>query len=338
MIFIDKLEETIADFPNFRKQQIYRAIFKSAYGAWENATDLPLDLRAELTSKLPLDIDSKMIYSGDERTVKALIRLGDDESIETVLMKSRGRNTVCVSTQVGCALGCGYCASGKLGRARNLSIGEIVGQVLLFSRFLKKDDEKVTNIVFMGMGEPFLNYDNVISSIRLLNQENTSALGARRFSISTAGILPGIKKLAAERSLEVNLAVSLNSAISEKRDSLMPISKKYPLGRLAVVLRSYFQRTGRKIMIEYVLLKEINMFEEDALALRRFLDSVQAAYVVNLIPLNDTKCGYQVPTNTDVHVFRTYLEKYKVSYIQRASFGKDIDAACGQLARRPGTT
>lgn len=335
MIFLDKLDSTIADLPNFRKQQIYRAIFKSAYGSWDEVTSLPLGLRAQLSDTIPLAIDSKLIFSGDEKTVKALIRLDDSQYIETVLMKSNNkRNTICVSTQVGCPMKCAFCASAKSGFTRNLSMGEIVAQILLFSRFLKSDDAKVTNIVFMGIGEPLLNYENVIGAVRLLNQESTLNLSPRRFSISTSGILPGIERLAKEPGLEVNLAISLNAAIDKKRDSLMPVNKRYPLKRLSKALKKYFESTKRKIMIEYMLVKDTNTFKEDAVALRHFINDTEAAYVVNLIPMNDADCGFEALSKDEIFVFRDYLKRCKISFFQRAPFGEDIGAACGQLATK----
>ncbi len=335
MIFLDKLDSTITDLPNFRKQQIYRAIFKSAYESWDEATSLPLDLRSQLSVSIPLKIDSRLIFSSDEKTVKALIKLDDGKHIETVLMKSNNkRNTVCVSTQVGCPMGCSFCASGKSGFTRNLSMGEIVAQILLFTRFLKSDDGKVTNIVFMGIGEPLLNYDNVIGAIRFLNLESTLNLSPRRFSISTSGILPGIERLAKEPGLEVNLAISLNSAMNKKRDLLMPVNKRYPLKRLSKALKEYFESTKRKIMIEYMLVKDTNTFKEDAVALRHFINDTEAAYVVNLIPMNDADCGFEALPKDEIYVFRDYLKRCKISFFQRVAFGEDIGAACGQLAMR----
>lgn len=332
MNFIDKLDSTIADLPNYRKRQIYRAIFKNAYDAWEKATDLSLDMRALLNKQLPLSISSKLFLSRDERTAKALILLQEGRYTETVLMKSKDRNSICVSTQVGCPIGCPFCASGKHGFVRNLTQGEIVAQILLFSRLLKKSDQKVTNIVFMGIGEPFFNYDNVIGAIRFLNRPNTLNLAARRFSISTAGYLPGIDRLSKEDSLNVNLAVSLHSALKKKRDMLVPINQKYPLEDLSRSLRTYFQRTGRKIMFEYALVQNVNMAAEDAFALRNYINTIDAAYVVNLVPINQTGSDFQAPTAPDIKRFKEHLEENKLNFIQRFTFGRDIQAACGQLA------
>lgn len=332
MRFVDNLDNATRDLPNYRKKQIYKAIFNHAYDSWDQATDLPLDLRARLTETLPLAIDSKLLVSGDRRAAKILTPLKDTRYTETVLIKSAERNSVCVSTQVGCPIGCPFCASGKDGLTRNLTKGEIVGQIVLASRLLKPDNEKITNIIFMGIGEPLLNYDNVIGAIKFLNQPDTLNLGARRFSISTAGYLPAIDRLAKERSLEVNLAVSLHSAIKKKRDLLVPLNKRHPLEDLATALKAYFESTKRKIMLEYVLIKDVNMGEEDAIALRKYINTINAAYVVNLVPLNQTSADFQAPDGREIADFKKHLLKQNVKFVQRFSFGKDINAACGQLA------
>lgn len=324
----------MADLPNFRKTQAYDAIFKSVYDSWEKATNFSLELRKTFEEKMPLTIDHELFHSKDGKTVRALVKLSDGKHIETVLIRSGKRNSVCVSTQLGCPMGCAFCASGKDGFSRNLTVGEMVEQILLFSRILKKEDEKVTNIVFMGMGEPFLNYKNVLETIRFLNNKITLGLATRRFSISTSGVLSGIKKLASEPSMEANLAISLHTAIDKKRSIIMPVNKKYPLADLVKELKQYFKKTGRKIMIEYALIKDFNISEEDALALRDFINATEASYIVNLIPLNETSCGYEAPTSYEVGKFKSYLEKYKINFVQRFSSGGDINAACGQLVRK----
>ena len=334
MSFMDQIETVTEELPNYRKEQLYRAIYKSAYDSWQKETALPLTLRDQLSRTLPLEIDSKLFYSKDERTIKALIRLSDDSHIETVLIRSKTRNTVCVSSQVGCPLKCTFCASGQAGLKRNLTIGEIVDQIILFTRLLKTSDDKVTNIVFMGMGEPFLNYQNVIDAIRLLNQKNTLHLSTRRFSISTCGIIPGIKKLANEDGLAVNLAVSIHSADNKKRAKLMPINKKYGLGPLARELNAYFKKTKRKILFEYILLKDINTFREDAQALRTFINAIEAAYTVNLNTFNEASCDFEPPTYFEIQNFKEYLTNLGINFTQRSPFGKDISAACGQLVSK----
>ena len=333
MIPLDQINLAIQDLPPYRRAQIYRAVFANAYDSWEKATDLPTDLRARLTETAPLAIDSKYLESADGRTIKALTRLGDGNHTETVLMQKSDRNTVCVSTQVGCPMGCIFCASGKDGLTRNLSFEEIVGQVLLFSRKLRAEDRAVTNVVFMGIGEPLLNYDNLIAAIRFMNLKDTLNFGARRFSISTCGIAPGIKRLADESTLAVNLAVSLHSTINEKRARLMPAGRNCRTGLLTATLKEYFTKTKRKIMFEYVLL-ETNTLREDALALRDFLNAVNAAYVVNLIPLTKSASGCRAPERRALYDFKELLTDLGVNHVQRHSFGSDIEAACGQLAGR----
>lgn len=333
MIPLDQINVAIQDLPPYRRAQIYRSIFTNAYDSWEKATDLPADLRAKLTKTAPLKIKAKFFESADGRTVKALTRLDDGNQTETVLMRKGDRNTVCVSTQVGCPMGCIFCASGKNGLTRNLSFEEIVGQILLFSRRLKAEDREVTNIVFMGIGEPLLNYDNLIAAIRFMNLKDTLNIGARRFSISTCGIAPGIRRLAEESGLAVNLAVSLHSAINEKRTNLMPAGRNCRTGLLAATLKDYFIKTKRKIMFEYILL-ETNTSPKDALALRDFLNTVKAAYVVNLIPLNKSVTHCEAPERRALFDFKELLTDLEVNHVQRHSFGSDIGAACGQLAGR----
>ncbi len=334
MIPLEQIDAAIKGQPSYRKAQIYRALFTNTCSSWREATDLPADLRAQLTQSAPLAIDSRFFESEDERSIKALTRLADGNYTETVLMRAGSRNTVCVSTQVGCAMGCVFCASGQNGFTRNLTFEEIVGQVLLFARKLKAEDRVVTNVVFMGIGEPLLNYDNLIAAIRFMNRKDTLDLGVRRFSISTSGISRGIKKLAVEDSLAVNLAISLHSAINEKRAKLMPVDQRTRTGLLAANLKEYFAKTKRKIMIEYVLL-EMNTGREDALALRDFINEMGAAYVVNLIPLNENDgSNHKSPDRRDLYDFKELLTELKINHVQRHSFGTDIAAACGQLAGR----
>jgi 23S rRNA (adenine2503-C2)-methyltransferase len=256
----------------------------------------------------------------------------DDENIETVLMKHKERNTICVSTQVGCPLNCSFCATGKMGFKRNLEIGEIVEQVLFFGRYLKAKKEKVTNIVFMGMGEPFLNYDNVLGAIRYLNQKDGFNLGARHISISTSGIPDKIRKFAKE-DIEVNLALSLHSADDSTRTKLMPVNKAYPLQRVLDALTYYQDKTHRKIMFEYIMIAGINDSEADA---RKLIELTKKyTCLINLIPYNSSQNSiYKVSTTERIAKFKKILESARVNVLQRFSYGRDIDAACGQLANK----
>jgi 23S rRNA (adenine2503-C2)-methyltransferase len=332
MISFEQIRTATKDAPAYRAKQIHQAIFVNAYESWEKATNLPAAVRGELARDVPLGIDSDMLTSADGRTSKALIRLDDGCATETVLMRHKERNTVCVSTQVGCAMGCVFCASGKDGLARNLSVDEIIGQVLLFVRILKTQGAKITNIVFMGIGEPLHNYNNVVAAIRFLNRADTLNLGIRKFSISTCGGRSGIGRLAKETAFDVNLAVSLHSAIDETRLTLMPKVGRGSTQALVGDLRDYFARTKRKIMIEYVLIKGVNTSRQDADALRAFIDATKAAYVVNLIPLNGRLGGFEAPPHAEAAEFKAYLDERGIGYIQRFAFGRDIKGTCGSLA------
>jgi 23S rRNA (adenine2503-C2)-methyltransferase len=334
MISLDKVNKILESYPPFRSVQVYEAMFGKLYDNWSKASNLPAQLMLALEANASLAIKSEVFESKDGKTVKALIYLEDGKCIETVLMSLNVRNSVCVSTQVGCPMGCTFCDSGRAGFVRNLTVDEIVTQIIFFARYLKNKGEAVTNIIYMGMGEPFLNYDNVINSIKTISDKKVLGLSLRRFSISTSGILPGIKKLSEEESFPVNLAISLHSAINQNRTKLMPVNIKYPLDLLSKSIKGYFDKTKRKVMYEYILLGGINTSDGDALALRDFISKTEAAYCVNLIPINMTDCGYKAPSEAEVYLFKKHLGAYKINYVQRYSFGQDIKAACGQLARR----
>ena len=232
MISLENINKLLEHYPSYRREQVYDAMFKKLCDNWDQATNLPAELKLKLNLEAPLEIKNKIYLSDSDNSVKALIYLDNGKCIETVLLSLNGRHSVCVSTQVGCPLGCTFCDSGRSGFIRNLDISEIIAQVLFFSRYLKQHNKIVTNIIYMGMGEPLLNYDNVIDSIKLLSSKKTLGLSLRRFSISSSGILPGIKRLS-EEGLPINLAISLHSAIDRKRSSLMPINIQYPLMQLS---------------------------------------------------------------------------------------------------------
>jgi 23S rRNA (adenine2503-C2)-methyltransferase len=239
-----------------------------------------------------------------------------------------GRNTVCVSSQVGCPLGCLFCATGKMGFKRNLTSDEIIEQVIFFDRYLKPEGQKVTNITYMGMGEPFLNYDNVLQSIRILNDKEYFNIGARSISVSTAGIIEGIKKFS-EEGLQVNLAISLHAPNDKLRKYLMPIDKKYPLEVVLKAVDDYIKKTNRQVMFEYVLIKGVNDSREQAEELSKLMN--KKLYYLNLILYNAT--GVFKPSTTQrVEKFKEILKKNKIIFSQRYRFGDDIQAACGQFA------
>jgi len=304
----------------YRLKQVQRLLYKDLIDDWDKATVLPLEMRRELKENIPLKIDYKIFEDGN--TKKAVINLKDNSKIETVLMEHNSkRATVCVSCQVGCPLGCVFCATGTSFK-RNLEVDEILQQVLLFSRYYRKP----TNIVFMGMGEPFLNYDNVIQSIKILNDPNCFNIGARKISISTAGVIEGIKKFTNEDS-QVNLSISLHAPNDELRRKLMPVSKGYTIKELLEVVDDYILKTKRKVMFEYLLIKDVNDSIDYAKQLSQLMK--KPLYMVNLISYNSTgKFKRSLNTNK----FKEYLEKQGIFTTQRYEFGHKINAACGQLA------
>lgn len=335
-IFMDLtyLDKILADEPKYRAKQSKEAIFKSLVENWQEAGNLPFQLKEKLKEKCPLEIKGEIVRSENgQGALKAIIILDDGLKIESVLMRhAGGRNTVCVSSQVGCPLGCEFCATGEMGFKRNLNIWEIVEQVLFFARMLKKENERVSNIVFMGMGEPFLNYDNVLSAIRILNDKDGLNIGARKISISTSGITGGIEKLAKE-NIRVNLAISLHAPDDELRSNLMPVNKKYPLAKILRAVDNYIKKTSRQVMFEYLLLKGINDSKKQAEKLAKIMR--KPLYFVNLIVYNSTgKKGMEPSLPGDVKKFKEVLEKAGVPVSQRYRFGRDIKAGCGQLAAR----
>lgn len=318
------------DYPRFRFKQVKQDLYRGLINDWKESTVLPKDLKERLSEELPLAIPAEIVTSEKGDTVKAALSLADDLVVEAVLMKHKdNRNTVCVSSQVGCAMNCSFCATGKMGFKRNLTAGEVVSQVLLFARLLKESEESVNNIVFMGMGEPFLNYDAVMDAIRVLNDSDGFNLGARNFSISTAGIVEGIQKLSNEE-LQINLAISLHAPENELRSELMPVNRKYPLEDLLRSVSEYTEKTGRQVMFEYLLIKDINDNEDHARKLAEIMQD--RLYMVNLISYNPV--GDFLPSPSDrIERFKEILEEEGVKVTRRFSFGTDIKGACGQLAR-----
>ena len=315
--------------PAYRLKQAKSALFRTLIESWKEADNLPLALRQRLENEFPMGIKAKTFISKDREAVRALLDLSDGLKVETVLMLHKDRrNTVCVSSQVGCPLGCLFCATGKLGFKRNLSAWEIVSQVLFFSRYLKKLRQKITNIVFMGMGEPFLNYDNVISAIKILNDKDGFNLGSRRFSISTSGITDGIEKLAEEK-LQINLAISLHAPNDELRSKIIPVNKKYPIRKILGAVDDYIDKTKRRVMFEYIMIKDFN--DSDAMALELAKLMKKPLYLVNLISYNPT--GTFKPSSPQrTKKFMEILERKGVAVTKRHAFGQDIRAACGQLS------
>lgn len=328
---LDNLEKILADEPAFRLKQAKEAVFLKLAEDWNEATNLPAALREKLNKECPLQIDFKKFVSDDGATIKFLITLYDGYKIESVLMRHEDRNTVCVSSEVGCPLGCAFCATGQMGFKRNLKATEIVEQVLRSARLLKKENQRVDSVVFMGMGEPFLNYENVIAAVKILNDENGLNIGARHISISTAGVTEGIRKLAKE-SMQVNLAISLHAPNDKLRNEIMPAGKKYNIKKIMAAVGEYLEATGRKVMFEYLMIKNFNDKPEHAKELAALLGELpRNLYFVNLILYNPT--GVFKPSKKEaVLKFKEILKRAHVSVTERYRFGRGVKGACGQLA------
>lgn len=320
------------DEPNYRSAQIWNGLYRSLWSQWEDFTTLSSALRdslAELYTFTHLEPSARQ-QSQDGETIKTLFHLPDKQAVEAVLMGYHKRRTLCISTQAGCAMGCVFCATGQMGFRRNLSGGEIVEQVMYYARILGAKDEQVTNIVFMGMGEPFHNYDATMSAIDLLNQPDGYNFGARRFTISTVGIVPAIRRFTRERR-QVNLAISLHAANDELRSSMLPINKKYPLAELVDACRDYVAHNGRRITFEWALIYGTNDTTEHAMQLVHLLGDLLCH--VNVIPLNPTRrYSGKSASRERVIEFKNTLERHRISCTVRTRRGIDIQAGCGQLA------
>lgn len=328
---LSRLDSILEGQPGFRRRQVHEAVYKQFISSWPEASNLGKDLVARLEAEAPLAIQAKEFTDQEKRTTKAVIELADGGKVETVLMRHPdGRNTVCVSSQIGCPLGCLFCATGKAGFVRNLSRAEIIEQCLYFSRKLKAEGERISNIVFMGMGEPFLNYDEVLAAIRFINDPNGLGIGARHISISTAGITEGIRRLADE-DLQVNLSLSLHGATDQKRAELMPIGVHYNIKKIIPALEQYLKKTNRQVMIEYLMINGFNDTDEDAEMLAGLLQPFGGLAVVNLIRYNET--GRFRPSSPErVQMFQQQLSRLGVRATIRQSYGDKMMAACGQLA------
>jgi 23S rRNA (adenine2503-C2)-methyltransferase len=334
----DLIATTLAELgqPSYRVRQVYEALTRGLVTDFASVTTLPLSLREQLAERLsPLSltqVETRAAARGTAR--KTLFQTADGHPVEAVLMLMAGRATVCVSTQVGCAVGCAFCASGRLGLRRDLTAEEIVDQVFHFARVLRDegDDRRVTNVVFMGMGEPFHNYDETLRACRLLNDPKGFGLAARGISVSTVGVVPGIDRFAAE-PLQLNLAVSLHAATDELRDRLVPLNRQYPLDTVFAACERYVKATRRKLMFEYVVLRGVNDTPAQASALAQRLRR-QPLYHLNLIAYNETGGEFSRPAPGEIQALHAQLERTGVSVTARNSPGGDIEAACGQLALR----
>jgi 23S rRNA (adenine2503-C2)-methyltransferase len=296
-------------------------------------TNISKDLRRELTETAVIsDLEPEAVEEGGDGTKKYLFNLGDGQAVESVLIPIEGRNTLCISSQVGCAMACEFCLTGTFKLTRNLTTAEIVNQIMAVRRDVRESGEEIRNIVMMGMGEPLHNLDNVIPAIQIMIDGNGLQLSNRRVTVSTCGLVPEMERLGREVP-NVNLAVSLNATTDELRNRIMPINRKYPLKELLQACREFPLPGRRKVTFEYVMMGGINDSLEDAKRLLRLISDIPNK--VNLIPFNEHEgCDFKAPTQAAIDAFHSYLIDRHVTVITRDSRGSDISAACGQLKGR----
>ena len=329
---LKELEEFLAqlDEKKYKAKQLFKWIHNKGLTDFEKMSDLSKNLRAKLEKRAHIQSLKKLksVISRDKSTEKFLFELEDKEKIETVLIKDRKRITLCISTQVGCALSCVFCATGRMGFKRNLSSGEIVDQVIFIKKELKPD-EKITNLVLMGMGEPLLNYENTLKAVSIMKSELGLGFASRKITLSTAGIVPKIYQLAND-GVKIKLAVSLNAANDELRSQLMPLNKKFPIKELLKAAGYYAKKIDQRMTFEYLLIKDTNDSKKDALELSKIIRGISCK--INLITYNKVPdLPFEKPDEERIKNFRDLLYPRCPAVTLRLSKGEDIQAACGQL-------
>ncbi len=320
--------------PRYCAKQVWEWLYKHFVNDFESMSNLSKTLRSTLSDRFSLKglqpVSTQ--YSTDRQTKKVLFQLADKKLVETVRMQYDRRWTLCISTQAGCAMGCVFCATGQMGFLRNLTIGEIVGQVIYFARDLARKNERVTNVVMMGMGEPFHNYENSLAAVDRIVNPTTLNLGARKITISTVGLIPAIRRFADELR-QTKLAVSLHAATDEERDKLIRVNKKWPIDSLIDACRYYVKKTNRRITFEWALINGENDTLEQARRLGSLIQGIEC--YVNLIPLNPTN-GFSGRPSSQLRTmeFQKELDRFGVTSTVRLRRGIDIYAGCGQLRER----
>ncbi len=322
--------------PSYRAQQIWEWLYIHLIVDADQMTNLPKSLREKLDRTMHLKALEVVnsARSDDEKTRKDLLRLNDGETIEAVLMRYEDRRTACLSTQVGCAMSCPFCATGQMGFRRDLTAGEIVAQAIHFAREIEEEDDRLTNVVLMGMGEPLANYDASLEAILRLNHPEGFRLGQRHITLSTVGLVPAIQRLAKEE-LQITLAVSLHAATDKLRNQLVPVNRRYGLNALFEACAYYVERTGRRVSFEWALVEELNDMPEQADMLANRIYAHNAPAHVNLIPVNPaTDFPGQPPSEERIAAFTEVLDRRSIPYTVRVRRGIDIQAGCGQLRQR----
>ena len=314
----------------FRAEQIFKWIYQENVTSFDEMTNLSLELREKLKQNYTLCIFNILRkQESSDGTIKYLFDVLDGNAIETVLMKYHHGYSLCVSTQIGCKMGCKFCASTGIAFARNLTSGEIIEELLAVER---DQNIKISNVVYMGIGEPLDNYDNVVNSIRIINNPKGINIGARHISVSTSGLVPNIYRLA-EENIQCTLSISLHATNNEKRSRMMPVNNRYPIEELIKACKDYIAKTNRRISFEYALAKDNNDNLEDAKGLVKLLKGMLCH--VNLIPINKIENGaFDKSSNENIIKFRDYLNEHGIVATIRRELGSDIDAACGQLRRK----
>ena len=325
-----KKEFTEMNEKPFRAEQVFKWIYESKVTSFDEMTNLSLELREKLKENYTM-CNFKILrkQESSDGTKKYLFDILDGNAIESVLMSYHHGYTICVSSQVGCKMGCKFCASTGINIVRSLTSGEIVEQILAVER---DNNIRISNVVFMGIGEPLDNYDNVVNAIRIINNPKGINIGARHISVSTSGLVPKIYKLA-EENIQCTLSISLHATTNEKRSSMMPVNNRYPIEELLQACRDYIEKTNRRISFEYALAKDNNDNLDDAKELVKLLKGMLCH--VNLIPINKIENGaYSKSSNENIMKFRDYLNAHGIVATIRRELGSDIDAACGQLRRK----
>ncbi len=314
----------------FRAEQIFKWLYQEKVKSFDDMTNLSLELREKLKQNYTIcNFNILNKQESKDGTIKYLFDVLDGNAIETVLMSYHHGYSICVSTQIGCKMGCKFCASTGINFIRNLSSGEIVEQLIAVEQ---DTGVKISNVVFMGIGEPLDNYDNVVNSIRIINNPKGINIGARHISVSTSGLVPKIYKLA-EENIQCTLSISLHATNNKKRSSMMPVNDSYPIEELIKACKDYIEKTNRRISFEYALAKDNNDNLEDAKELVKLLKGMICH--VNLIPINKIENGkFDKSSNENIIKFRDYLNDHGIVATIRRELGSDIDAACGQLRRK----
>ncbi|MDR0305138.1 MAG: 23S rRNA (adenine(2503)-C(2))-methyltransferase RlmN [Chitinispirillales bacterium] len=330
---LDEIMQKVVNFgeKKYRAKQIFDALFPCGLSSIYDVKNIPRNLQEKFEKEfeyVPAETIETKVSSVDN-SVKFVLKLLDDSVIECVILSAKDRKTLCLSSQAGCALGCVFCETGKMGFKRNLSSGEILYQAIVANNYLRKFGKKITNIVFMGMGEALSNFENFEKAYNVIVDKKTFGIGTRKITVSTAGVIPNIKKLI-EKKISIDLAISLNASNDSERNEIMPINKKYPVTSLIEIAKEYAKDGSRVVMFEYIMISKKNDGDENAKQLAALLKNVPCK--VNVIPLNDCTNDFVCSSDERIEEFTKILHEAGIRVTVRRSGGRDIDGACGQLA------